>query len=210
MRKVLVMTAALFAFTFAGAQQAIAQQNMVGIKGGFVAADLNADNVEEAADLSSATGFGVGAFLQVMVAPNVSIQPEALYLMKGGKDDTEDAEIELSYLQVPILVQYHIPAVGVSPRIFAGPSIAFELACDISVGDLEASCEDDELNTKSADFGVVFGAGVDIPAGGVVVTLDGRYDLGVSNILDASESEDVSAKNRSWEFFAGIGFPFGP
>lgn len=207
MRKCVIMLGALFAFGFAGVQQAAAQQNMVGVKGGFVAAELSGD-LEDA--LSSRTGLGFGAFLQVMVGPNWSIQPEALYLAKGASEDGGDGEVKVNYLQIPVLVQYHLPTPGVSPRLFAGPSLAFELGCDIEEDGDSASCDDLGISTKSADFGVVFGAGVDIPAGGVVVTLDGRYDLGVTNISDEAEEFEIDIKNRAWEFFAGVGFPFGP
>ena len=207
MRKFIVMFAAMFAFGFAGVQHAEAQQNMVGVKGGFIAAELSGD-LED--DLASRTGFGFGAFLQVMVGPNLSIQPEALYLSKGASEDGGDLEVKVNYLQIPILVQYHLPTPGVSPRIFAGPTIAFEVGCDLEDGTFSASCEDEEVNTKSADFGLVFGAGIDVPAGGVVVTLDGRYDMGVTNIAEEVEGSDFEIKNRAWEFFAGVGFPFGP
>lgn len=208
MRKVLVMTAALFAFAFAGAQPAMAQQNMVGVKGGFLSSELSGD-IED--DLARRSAVGFGAFLQVMVAPSVSIQPEALYLMKGANEDVGDGTIEVDYIQVPILVQYHFPTPGLSPRLFAGPSLAFEMGCDISEDGASQSCEDEGFDTKSADFGLVFGAGVDIPAGGVVVTLDGRYDLGVTDLADVPEGvEGFEVKNRSLQFFAGVGFPFGP
>lgn len=207
MRKFVALFAAIFAFGLVGAQQAEAQQNMVGVKGGFISSELSGDFT----DVDSRTGFGFGAFLQVMVAPNFSIQPEALYLSKGASEEDGDGEVKVNYLQVPVLVQYHLPTPGVSPRLFAGPSIAFETGCDVEDNDVSASCEEDEfLNTKSADFGLVFGAGVDIPAGGVVVTLDGRYDMGVTNLSDEAEEVDFDVKNRSWEFFAGVGFPFGP
>lgn len=206
MRKFVALFAAIFAFGLVGAQQAEAQQNMVGVKGGFISSELSGDF----ADVDSRTGFGFGAFLQVMVAPNFSIQPEALYLSKGASESGGDGEVKVNYIQVPVLVQYHFPTPGVSPRVFAGPSIAFETACDIEEDDVSASCEDELVNTKSADFGLVFGAGVDIPAGGVVVTLDGRYDMGVTNVSDEPEAVDFDIKNRSWEFFAGVGFPFGP
>lgn len=208
MRKFLIMCAAMFAFGFVGVQQAAAQQNMVGVKGGFVAAELSGDFDDT---FSSRTGIGFGAFLQVMVAPGFSIQPEALFLAKGAEEDTGDDEVSLDYLQVPVLVQYHLPTPGVSPRIFAGPSLAFELGCDIEDDGVSESCEADGVDTKSADFGLVFGAGVDIPAGGVVVTLDGRYDVGVTDINDDADGlTNFETKNRSWEFFAGVGFPFGP
>lgn len=205
MRKFLVIAATMFAFGFAGAPQAAAQQNMFGVKGGFVAAEVSADEL----DLDSRTGFGFGGFLQVMVGPNFSIQPEALYLAKGASDD--NSEVALNYLQIPVLVQYHLPTPGVSPRLFAGPSLAFEVSCDIEDGSFSASCDEEGIDTKSADFGLVFGAGVDIPAGGVVVTLDGRYDMGVTDIgEDADGLADAEIKNRAWELFAGVGFPFGP
>ena len=206
MRRFLLMFAAMFAFGMAGAQQAEAQQNMVGVKGGFIAAELSGD-LEN--DFASRSGFGFGAFLQVMVGPSFSIQPEALYLAKGGSEDGGD-EVKVNYLQIPVLVQYHLPAAVVSPRIFAGPSIAFETGCDIEVGSVSDSCGAFDVDTKSADFGLVFGAGVDIPAGGVVVTLDGRYDLGVTNVAEEVEGSEFEIKNRAWEFFAGVGFPFGP
>lgn len=206
MRKFVALFAALFAFGFAGVQQAAAQQNMVGVKGGFMSSELSGDFT----GLESRTGFGFGAFLQVMVAPSFSIQPEALYLSKGASEEGGDGEVKASYLQVPVLVQYHLPTPGVSPRVFAGPSIAFETGCDVEEDGASASCEDVAINTKSADFGLVFGAGVDIPAGGVIVTLDGRYDMGVTNVSDEAEASDFEVKNRAWEFFAGVGFPFGP
>jgi len=204
MRKLVVVTAATLAFVFAAAPQAVAQQNMVGVKGGFVSAKLTGDLGD---DLAARSALGVGGFLQVMVAPNISIQPEALYIMKGASEDAGDGKVKVNYVQVPILIQYHIPAVAVSPRLFAGPSISFEAGCDIEEGGESDSCENQGINTKSADFGVVFGAGVDIPAGGFVVTLDGRYDLGVTNVAD---EEGVDVKNKSWEFYAGLGLPFGP
>lgn len=206
MRKFVAVFAAMFAFGLGGVQQAEAQQNMVGVKGGFISSELSGDF----ADVESRTGFGFGAFLQVMVGPNFSIQPEALYLSKGASEEGGDGEVKANYLQVPVLVQYHLPTPGVSPRLFAGPSIAFETGCDVEEGGISTSCEDALINTKSADFGLVFGAGVDIPAGGVVVTLDGRYDMGVTNLSDEAEEVDVEVKNRAWEFFAGVGFPFGP
>ncbi|MFW6089565.1 MAG: porin family protein [Gemmatimonadota bacterium] len=206
MRKFVALIATMFAFGLVGAQQAEAQQNMVGVKGGFIAAELSGDF----ADVESRTGFGFGGFLQVMVAPNFSIQPEALYLSKGTSEEGGDGEVKVNYLQVPVLVQYHLPTPGVSPRLFAGPSIAFETGCDFEEDGVSASCEDELISMKSADFGLVFGAGVDIPAGGVVVTFDGRYDMGVTNLSDEAEAVDFELKNRAWEFFAGVGFPFGP
>lgn len=212
MKKCIVLAAAAFSFGLASAPQVAAQGTMVGLKAGFVLADVSIEDL----DTSSRTGYGFGPFLQVMVGPSFSIQPELLYLAKGfeASDDEEGGDfiVKTRYLQLPILIQYHIPTAGpVSPRLFVGPSIAFETGCDVEAifGSVSAEddCETADINTKSADFGVVLGGGVDIPAGGVVVTIDGRYDLGVTDIND--DGTDIGAKNRAWEVFAGIGVPVG-
>jgi hypothetical protein len=97
--------------------------------------------------------------------------------------------------------------------VFLGPTIAFETGCelsgsDIEGGEVEADCEQLGIDTKSADFGLVFGAGVDLDAGRFVITGDARYDLGVTNLDDTGA--DGSVKNRAWEFFVGAGLPIGP
>lgn len=213
MRKLVIAAALALAAGGAGAGEATAQQQLIGVKAGFVSANVDEDGAD------ARTTFGFGGFVQLPVAQNLSLQPEVLYLGKGfaSEADGVDATFELTYVQVPLLLQYHFPVEGsVSPRLFAGPAVAFELACDVSGSDgstnVSLSCDDFadfgfDLDTKSADFGLTFGAGVDIAAGSATVTLDGRYDMGLSEIV---EFEGVSGlKNRAWEFFAGVGLPFG-
>lgn len=202
-----IFAVALCALLLAGAGQAHGQT--AGVKAGILSSSL-ADDPD--VGVSSRTGFGGGAWLQWMVGESWSVQPELLYLTKGASEEDGDGEFKPSYLQLPVLVQFHVPLdANLTPRVFAGPSLAFELACDVSFDDESMSCEDFGTTTKSIDFGLVFGAGVDIPAGSVVVTLDARYDLGLTNIVDEDEDiADLEFKNQAWEFFAGIGIPIGP
>lgn len=212
MMKRIVALAAAFVLVGGVVQDAAAQQNLLGAKAGLVMADISVDDAEFI-DTDSRSSVGFGAFLQVPVGGSLSVQPEALYMPKGfsGEDAGLDVSAKVAYLQVPILVQYHIQTGGnLTPRLFAGPTIAFELSCDVDFtfdGETdEESCEDAGLATKSSDFGATFGAGVDVGLGNMVLTIDGRYDLGVTNIADDS---DADAKNRAWGFFAGLGFPMG-
>jgi len=41
--------------------------------------------------------------------------------------------------------------------------------------------------------------------GSLVLTLDARYQLGLTN-LDDSPDTDESVKNRVWQIMAGVGF----
>jgi hypothetical protein len=202
------------AATLAAVRPAIGQQTLIGAKAGLVSANVDEDGVD------ARTGLGLGAFARFGLASTLSLQPEALYVGKGfsGNDGGFESTFKLDYLQVPVLLQVHVPVDGaVSPRLFAGPAIAFKLSCNAAGDDggtsVEISCADFsdfglDLDAKSTDFGLVFGAGADIDAGGVVVTLDGRYDLGLTDVL---EFQGVSGlKNRAWELFAGVGLPFTP
>lgn len=213
--RTLAMVAALgLATGTIGVHHAAAQETQIGVKAGFVSANVDEDGAD------SRSSFAFGAFAQLPVAPYLSVQPELLYTGKGfaGEADGVDSEFQLSYLEIPVLVQYHFPVEGnVAPRLFAGPMVALELGCDVegTDGSVSASFSCDEfadfgvdLTTKSTDFGLAFGAGVGIESGAVTVTVDGRYVLGLTDIF---EFEGVSAlKNRAWEFFLGAGFPVGP
>jgi len=189
-------------------------QSLVGAKGGLVVANLHASAEQEIEGNDWRTGAGFGLFFRAMVAPSVSVQPEVMYMKKGFKgNDTEiEGKLGLSYIQVPVLLQYHLmPGESFSPRIFAGPAIAFETGCKISGSDgsvdVEFDCEEVDIATKSADFSAVFGVGADIPMGGFTITGDARYDLGLSNIDDSGS--DGSVKNRAWGFFLGAAIPVG-
>jgi hypothetical protein len=213
MRTTMMVAALALAVGAAGAREAVAQENLLGVKAGFVSANVDEDGAD------ARTSLGFGGFARFGLAPRLSVQPEALYVGKGFGDETDgiDATFELDYLQIPVLLQYHVPVEGdISPRLFAGPALAFNLGCDVSGGDgstsVSLSCDafsdfGVDLEARTVELALVFGGGVDIAAGSTTVTLDGRYDMGLSDVL---EIEGVSGlKNRAWELFAGVGFPFG-
>jgi hypothetical protein len=179
-----------------------------------VIANVSASDEQELEGSDTRTGAGFGVFFRAMVAPDISVQPELLYQVKGfqGNDAETSGKFSLKYIQVPVLLQYHLSSgPGVSPRIVVGPAIAFESGCKISGSDgsvdVSLDCEEADIATKSKDFSAVFGAGVDIPTNGILITGDVRYDLGLSNIDDSGA--DGSVKNRSWGIFLGAAVPIG-
>jgi hypothetical protein len=152
-------------------------QNLVGAKGGVVIANVSASDEQELEGNDTRTGAGFGVFFRAMVAPDISVQPELLYQVKGfqGNDAETSGKFSLKYIQVPVLLQYHLSSgPGVSPRIVVGPAIAFESGCKISGSDgsvdVSLDCEEADIATKSKDFSAVFGAGVDIPTNGILIT----------------------------------------
>lgn len=201
----------------------LAQNATVGVKAGIDFADLGGDFedvVETNTDLR--TGFSVGGFLGVDLHRLFRLQGEVQYVQKGAKATAQGVEgdFKLSYLEVLVPLTLLIPVEGaaVQPRLYAGPSLAFELSCDIALTDggmsLEFDCENAppeagiEAETKSVDFGIFFGGGVDIPAGPGAVSLDVLYDLGLTDIDDSDPVIDI--KNRNIQILAGYGFAIGP
>jgi len=204
----LLLVAAMFTPTETSAQ------TVVGVKGGIGISNISLSESSE--DLSSRTTFTGGGFATFGLGEMFFLQPEVLYAPKGAKTDIEgaDATFALDYIEIPVLfgAAFDLGGSSVKPRVFAGPSVAFEIGCDVSGTESGVSvsfeCSELELETKSVDFGLVFGAGVAFPLGSVELIIDGRYDLGLSDINDF-EGDDESIKNNAWQFMAGVGFPIG-
>ncbi len=173
-----------------------------GLKGGLNLANFSGDIENN----KSMVAFGGGVFGKITPSPTICIQPEVLFMQKGAEDDVEGGEkLKLNYIEVPVLVKYMIPTEGnINPSIFAGPAVSFLMSADY--GD-----EDMKDYIKSVDFGLAFGAGADIAIGdgGGKVTFDGRYTLGLSNINDADDSDEISVKNGVITFMVGYAFPLG-
>jgi hypothetical protein len=206
----LLLVAAMFTPTETSAQ------TVVGVKAGIGIANLSLSESADELNLSSRTTFTGGGFATFGLGEMFFLQPEVLYAPKGAKGDIEgvEATFALDYIEIPVLfgAAFDLGGSSVKPRVFAGPSVAFEIGCDVSGTESGVSvsfeCSEIELETKSVDFGLVFGAGVAFPLGSVQLIIDGRYDLGLSDINDF-EGDTESIKNKAWQFMAGVGFPIG-
>ncbi len=153
----------------------------------------------------SRTGILAGAFANYPLGAPFYLQPEVLYSSKGWS--FADASVKLDYLEIPVLFGAAFPLENsaIRPTVFAGPEIGIQLSCD-------AEGEDCGDGYKSLDLGIVFGGGIIWGLASFDLFLDGRYALGLTDVLDTGDVvdlEDVSAKNRAWQFSAGIGFPIG-
>ncbi|HZF64558.1 MAG TPA: porin family protein, partial [Chitinophagaceae bacterium] len=80
-----------------------------GVKGGLNLANLTVTGDDEDADFKMKPGFHLGVFANVPLGGTLSFQPELLYSAEGAKMDIldEDVKFNLSYLNVPLLLQYN-------------------------------------------------------------------------------------------------------
>jgi hypothetical protein len=189
----------------------------VGFKGGLALANLTGDDMESG-ETDFRTGFVGGAFAQVDLSKNFGIRLEGLYHMQGASGDTLniDGSVNLDYIEFPLLLVGQIPASEkATVNAFAGPVLAFNTKAEveISAGGVSGAL-DIKDDVSSIDFALAFGLGASFEAGSVIITVDGRYQMGLQTIDDGlatslGEPEDFDIKNQGWAFMAGVGFPIG-
>lgn len=204
-RSALAVGTLAFAASLALAGAAHAQTPIrYGLVAGLNFASMDGDIGDELDE--SRMGFMAGGAVEFGVSPAFSIRPELVYTQKGAKvsEGGDEFRIKSSYVEVPVLAKYAIPVQGtVRPHLILGPAVAFNTGCkvEVEIGGSEGStdCEDEGLEFKGVDFGLVFGAGVDISA----FSLGIRYDLGLT---DAPDDDTISGKNKVLSIVAGYTF----
>ena len=147
-------------------------------------------------------GFCGGIFITFRISDIFAIQPEALFTMKGAKEEHEDwgHKINANYLEIPFLAKLSIPGRIIRPNLFLGPALAIKLSSD-RVYD---SGESDPIDYfKENDLGAVVGLGVDFNTGRGNIMIEARYTLGLITVKD---EEGYDIKNGVISFMAGYSF----
>ncbi|PJE42219.1 MAG: hypothetical protein CUR32_05310 [Flavobacterium sp.] len=179
MKKIILTMAAVFAVSFANAQdkKGGSSDMKFGVKAG-----LNNSNYTGDADTDAATSFYVGGLVDFAVSEKFHVQPELLYSVEGADEDS------MTFLRLPIMAKYYV-ADGFSLQ--AGPEFAFKIAAENELTD--------EF-TKSLDYGLGIGAGYELESG---LFFDARYNLGLANISDV-DGFDVGTSSIQ----VGLGYRF--
>ena len=182
-----------------------------GLKIGMNSANLHGEAIkklkeEVGQELQSKWGLCAGGFIRFNIGKIFAIQPEFLYTMKGAKfeetilGETMKLEMNLSYLEIPVLVKLMIPTPGgIKPCLFAGPALAIKLSGKTRLEYAGETEEEDIEEMKDTDFGLIIGAGVDFGK----LTVDLRYVLGLTTISEEAEEE---AKNGVISLIVGYSF----
>lgn len=144
----------------------------------------------------SKTSFQAGLGVNIQTGlQNFSVQPEVNFISKGTriKNHFGNQTYNFNYIEIPVLAKYSFGPVYVN----AGPSIGFLVGKSDKIKAAYGK-------TKTLDFGLQMGAGVAIPAGPGKLIVDGRYNLGLSNI---SDEKGVNVKNRGFAVSLGYAIP---
>lgn len=185
-------------------------QSGFGVVGGVNFATFGGDDAE---DIDHKTGLVLGAFASIPLGQVLTFRPEVLYTQKGAEAEDEGGVFtaSLDYLEIPVLLRIGVPGVGAGLHALVGPTLSFELDCSIEFeGESSEDCdtaEDLEADArKSFLVGGMIGAGVDLPFGPTLLSLDGRYTFDLENFI---EEPGPDLNNRVWSITASVGFPLG-
>lgn len=225
MGKLLALT---FALSLATLCPVAAQAQLgIGVRGGLVSTKFGGD-----IDYQNRRGFYAAAFASLSLSELWSLHPEVAFVQKGATDENLratpqgvtlfDRKNRLTYIELllPLTYSPQIERGQLQPRLYAAPAVGLELSCTTefeNVPELSDSYDCDEnidvlggtafTRTRSLDFGVVIGAGIDAGGGRTLFTADVRYDLGVADI-DLDGVQEV--KNRALEFLIGVRYRLSP
>lgn len=172
MKKIILTTIAILAFSFMNAQE-----TRFGIKGGLNLTTFAGGNYNDAKSL---VGFQVGGFAEIKIIERLAIQPEVLFSTQGAKFDggfDGDFDAKLNYINIPVLAKFYITK---QFTVEAGPQIGFLVSA-------KQDGDDAKDFYKSTDFGFNFGAGYNFTDN---LSVGLRYTVGLSNIGDYN-AEDL-------------------
>lgn len=171
-------------------------------------AGLNITNLSGKANASSKAGLLAGGFFNYSSKNWFGLGVQLLYNQMGAKLDAPAEEINLNYLQVPILFTYYFSGENkpgtFRPKLFAGPHVNFLLNAKNKEGnDLNPN------NTfyKSTELGVTLGGGFNYALSNQMwLNVDARYGIGLT---DATQAPNTNITNRGFGVNVGVSFPIG-
>jgi hypothetical protein len=200
MKKIIVTVVLIGVSIFSFAQVSI------GIKGGPNFANINTE-ASAGENYDNRTGWHLGAFVQFR-GEKIGFQPEILFSQQGSTfnySGSPDLKANFSYVNIPLIVKLYTVA-GINLQV--GPQIGFLTSAeseDYNVTSGQITTNDIKDDLKSTDFSLALGVGWDLPFG---LTIDGRYNWGLSDINSGAAPESV--KNQVWQISVGYKlFKFG-
>lgn len=209
MRKAMLLLLALLLLAAPGlyAQNSSLQ---VGAGAGLAISNFTGDDAEDT-DTRNAPFFG-GVLVWHPAGAMLGFETGAFYVSKGasGEDEGVDVEFKIGYVEVPLLLRLGFPMEsGITPVVNLGAAVAFKASCKVGGSEggvsVEVDCDEGGYDVKGVDFGGTAGVAVDIPIGArAVLAPFARYTLGLANIPDVDEADDVDLKNTTLQFGAMI------
>jgi len=165
-----------------------------GLKGGLNMANIKGTSAQEVYE--NRTGFHVGLFAGAKFQ-RIGIQPEMILSSQGTQFDLAGESVveKFTYFNIPVMLKFY-PVKMLN--IQAGPQFGFLMgAKEIT----QTETIDVKASYKSSDVSLGLGLGLELPFG---INLEGRYNLGLSDINDSSGQNSEIIKNQVFQISIGL------
>ncbi len=169
MKKTLIAAMAIVICIFT----ATAQKTAIGFKAGVNFATLSNDASPNPYKMK--TDLHAGVLAHIHLTNQWAVQPEVVYSGQGGK--TSVGDLNLGYLNVPVLVQYMFSN---GFRLQTGPQAGILLSAKSKYNNITLERKD-----QIDDYDFAWTAGVGYKSAGGLGA-DARYNLGLSNINNST------------------------
>ena len=188
MKRILFSVAALMFFTIVSNAQGF----HLGAKAGANLGKIDGQSFKDGFNL----GYQLGGFAEIDFTKGFGIQPEVLFNQTNTTVTDEplsglkgDEKIKLNYLSVPVLLRFNpskILTINVGPQF------------SILTNNHKTTAGNAVDAFKGGDFAMVAGAQVNLG----MLRVYGRYNIGLSNINDVTDSEKW--KSQQIQFGVGV------
>lgn len=198
-KKHFLLAALVSLCTAAQAQENVSFGPVLGITSAKLRGDIG--------NTKAKTGLTAGLFLNYSIESRFGLQGQLLYTQLGTGFTNNPGEINLNYLQLPILATFFLNDRGqpFRPKLFLGPHVGVLLAATNENG---ANLNSDTNNPafKTFDAGLTLGGGFNARISRKVwLNADVRYGLGLVDVTPAPST----LNNRNWGVNLGVSFPLG-
>ncbi len=174
--RAVLLTACLLAVVTLWSAKADAAEFYWGPKVGADLATISGDNSVAA---SFAPGLAAGVATRFEFGHAAAISPELLYATKGSGIDGVNQRFVTHEVTLPVFLEAKLHLGWLSPRLSVAPAGSFVL--DARTGDASLT---DRVNRFRFSF--MAGLGADIEVGSDMITVDARYEQGLTRIYNDS------------------------
>ena len=145
---------------------------------------VNIANITDADDADPRIGLAAGAEFEYGLTDNIGLSAGVLYSMQGVKTTIidDDCTWKLDFLNVPILANFYV-AKGFAVKLGVQPG--FKLSSKAEFKGSGGSKEVDVDGFKSVDLSIPVGLSYQYQN----IVFDARYNWGVTNIVEDSDSK---------------------
>lgn len=153
-------------------------------------------------------GLTIGGFYNYSSESGFGFSGQLLFTQLGAQINNKTNEINLNYIQAPLLATFFFGRYGdrVRPKIFLGPNLNFLVGARDKNGN---NINGDSNNRIYApfDLGLTFGGGLNYRLQEKIwLNFDVRYGVG---LLDVTRLDNSKIRNNNWGINVGLSFPLG-